>query len=205
MGIDSVRLDGRVAVAAGVVGLGSLASLTALFVVGQPFGTINDIGNGTLGVLSALLAATSLSRRRDSILETATVASAVVGAAFAVAGSVLVISGTTGFFLAGLVSSVGFALIGAWLVAVNRSAGAGRWPRTLRTLGVTAGLTMLFGLVMVPGIVMQLDAMSTAPGWLWIGFVGWIGTFVLYPIWGLWVGRLALAGAGSSAIAEPAA
>ena len=39
MGIDSVRLDGRVAVAAGVVGLGSLASLTALFVVGQPFGT----------------------------------------------------------------------------------------------------------------------------------------------------------------------
>ena len=204
MGIDSVRLDGRVAVAAGVVGLGSLASLTALFVVGQPFGTLNDIGNATLGVLSGVLAATTLSRRRDSVLETATVASAVVGAAFAVAGSALVISGTTGFFLAGLVSSVGFALIGAWLVAVNRSAGAERWPRTLRALGVTAGVTMLFGLVMVPGILMQLDSMSTAPGWVWIGFVGWIGTFVLYPIWGLWVGRLALAGARSSTVAEPA-
>jgi len=204
MGIDSLRLDGRVAVAVGVVGFGSLASLTALFAVGQPFGTLNDIGNGTLGVLSGVLAATTLSRRRGSAVETAAVASAVVGAAFAVAGSALVISGTTGFFLAGLVSSVGFALIGAWLVAVNWSAGSERWPRTLRALGVTAGVTMLFGVVMVPGIAMQLDDMASAPTWIWIGFVGWIGTFVLYPAWGLWAGRLAVAGARSSAVAEPA-
>ena len=78
-------------------------------------------------MLSALLAATTLSRRRDSVLETATVASAVVGAAFAVAGSApRRISGDDAVSSsAGFVSSLGFALIGAWLVAVNRSAGGG--------------------------------------------------------------------------------
>ena len=51
---------------------------------------------------------------------------AVAGAALTVVGSALVVSGTTGFFLAGLVSSLGFAGIGAWLVAANRSDAARR-------------------------------------------------------------------------------
>ena len=204
MGIDTLRLDGRVAVATGVVGLCSVASLIALFVVGQPFGTINDFGNATVGVLSGVLAATTLSKRNESILETAAVAAAIAGAAIAVAGSALVISGTTSFFLAGNVSSVGFGLIGAWLVAVNGAAGAERWSPRVRALGICAGVTMLFGFIMVPAVLMRLDDMATAPSWVWIGFVGWIGTFILYPVWSLWVGWLALAGARTAAIAEPA-
>jgi hypothetical protein len=204
MGIDSLRLDGRVALATGVVGLCSVASLTALFVVGQPFGTVNDFSNATLGVLSGVLAATTLSRRKPSLPESAAVGAAIAGAAIAVAGSALVISGTTTFFLAGNVSSVGFGLIGAWLVAVNRASGAERWSRRARALGIVAGATMLFGFVMVPAVLLRLDDMSAAPAWVWIGFVGWIGTFILYPLWSLWVGRLALAGATTASIAEPA-
>ena len=47
---------------------------------------------------------------------------------------------------------------------------------------------MAFGVVMAPGIVLRLDDMANAPGWIWVGFLGWLGTFVVYPAWALWVG-----------------
>ena len=108
---------------------------------------------------------------------------AVVGAGVAVAGSALVVSGTTGFFLAGLVSSVGFAGVGAWLVALARAgrAGTGR----VRALAIAAGAVMALGVAVAPGIALRLDDMATAPAWVWIGFLGWLGVFVLYPVWAL--------------------
>jgi hypothetical protein len=30
--------------------------------------------------------------------------------------------------------------------------------------------------------------MATAPGWVWIGFLGWLGIFVVYPAWAIWMG-----------------
>jgi len=107
-------------------------------------------------------------------------------------GSALVVSGTTGFFLAGLVSSLGFAGIGAWLVVLNLRIDEGaRWPRGLRNLGVIAGALMAFGVAIVPGILLRLDDMATAPGWIWIGFIGWLGTFVAYPVWAIWLSSAA--------------
>jgi len=110
-------------------------------------------------------------------------------------GSALVVSGTTGFLLAGLVSSVGFAFIGLWLVALNRAmrSEAG-WPRRLPTVRVVAGVIMALGFVATPGIAMGVDDMKTAPGWIWIGFVGWIGTYLIYPVWSIWLGRRLLGG-----------
>jgi hypothetical protein len=32
--------------------------------------------------------------------------------------------------------------------------------------------------------------MDTAPGWVWIGFIGWLGIFFLYPIWSIWLGSV---------------
>ena len=114
----SARDTGRLAVAAGAVAAGSAACLLTYFVIRGPFGTINDIGNATTGVLSAALA-WRLRRQVGGRAGDAAVGAATVGAAITVLGSALVVSGTTGFFLAGLVSSVGFAGIGAWLVAAN--------------------------------------------------------------------------------------
>jgi hypothetical protein len=195
------RDTGRLAVALGLVSAGSAVCLTAFFVVGGPFGTINDIGNGATGVLSAVLAwrlgEQLTGRARDVAL-----GAALVGGAVAVVGSALVISGATGFFLAGLVSSVGFAAIGTWVVLVNRGDRAATWPRGLRSLGVLAGVLMAIGIVAAPGILLRLDNMETAPGWIWVGFLGWFGTFVAYPAWALWLGaverRLAPAGAAGS-------
>jgi hypothetical protein len=153
-----------------------------------PFGTINDVANAEAGVLSAWLA-WRLRREMPGRAADLAVGAALLGAAVTVVGSTLVISGTTGFFLAGLVSSVGFAGIGTWLVVLNRSAGAATWPGRIRTLGVAAGALMALGVIVVPGIFLRLDDMATAPAWVWVGSFGWLGTFVVYPAWALWLGR----------------
>lgn len=44
--------------------------------------------------------------------------------------------------------------------------------------------------VAAPGVVMGIDDMATAPGWVWIAFIGWLGIFFLYPIWAILLGRV---------------
>lgn len=48
---------------------------------------------------------------------------------------------------------------------------------------------MAFGLAVAPGIFMRVDEPATAPWWIWIGSVGWMGTYLLYPAWSLWSSR----------------
>jgi hypothetical protein len=182
------RDTGRLAFAVGAVAVGSAACLATYFAVQGPFGTLNDFGNGATGVLSAWLA-WRLRHEISGRTRVLALRSAIVGAALTVVGSALVVSGTTGFFFAGLVSSVGFAGIGAWLVVLNQSVDESvAWPRRLRTLGVAAGALMVAGVVAAPGILLRLDDMATAPAWVWIAFLGWAGTFIAYPAWAIWLG-----------------
>ena len=177
----------RLALAIGIAAAGSGACLATYFAVQGPFGTINDIGNAATGLLSGGLA-WRLRRQISGRAANLSVGAAIVGAALAVAGSALVVSGTTGFFYAGLVSSVGFAGIGAWLLVLNQSdAIASVMPRRLRSLGIVAGALMALGVAAAPGIVLRLDDMAAAPAWVWIGFIGWLGIFVAYPAWAIWL------------------
>ena len=178
----------RLALTVGAVAAGSVACLATFFVVGGPFGTINDIGNAATGVLSAALAwrlRSQLSARTSNLV----VGAALLGAGITVVGSTLVVSGTTGFFFAGLVSSIGFAAIGTWLVVLNRSmiSAATMAPR-LRSIGIAAGALMTVGIVALPAIPLRLDDPSTAPAWAWIASVSWLGTYVAYPAWAIWLG-----------------
>jgi Zn-dependent protease len=101
-----------------------------------------------------------------------------------------VISGTTGFLLAGLVESFGFALFGIWLTGLNWSMEtSGRWSRPLARLGLATGVVLIIGLIVAPGIVLGLDDMESAQWWVWVGFVSWLGIFVLLPIWSISFGR----------------
>jgi len=178
------------ALAVGAVALTSVTSLALFFIVGKPFGAINDWTLGLAGLLSGLLAL--MFYRPGHTAQHAVGAllsgAAVIGAGIVVAGAALVITQTTGFLLAGLVESLGFALIGFWLIALNRTmASTSGWPPRLHSFGIAAGITMAIGIVVLPGIALGLDDMDTAPGWIWIGFIGWLGIFFLYPIWSIWV------------------
>jgi hypothetical protein len=182
---------GRLALAIGVTAVGSVACFATFFAVGGPFGTLNDIGNAATGLLSAGLV-WHMRRQIPGRAGNVAVGAAVAGAGLTVAGSALVVSGATGWFLAGLVSSVGFAGIGAWLVVLNRShAVEAVVPRRLSSLGIAAGALMALGILSAPGIVLRLDDAGTAPAWAWIGFVGWFGTFVVYPAWAIWLASVA--------------
>jgi hypothetical protein len=50
------RATGWVALAVGLAAIASVVSLLLLYVVGDPFGTVNDVGNALIGVLGAMLA-----------------------------------------------------------------------------------------------------------------------------------------------------
>lgn len=182
---DRLTLDaGQIAIVICATVVASVVSLVIFFTVGDPFGTINDVLNAGIGVGSALLALKLRPRAGSAVVL------AVTGAGVVAVGSALVISSTTGFFVAGHVSSVGFALIGIWLVVVNRSlAASGSLPSRLTTVGTIIGGLMALGLLTAPGIVAGIDSMETAPAWIWVGYIGWLGLYVLYPAWALRLGR----------------
>lgn len=163
---DLERRTGGLAVALGVVAFASVASLALFFAIGGPFGAINDWSIGLIGILTGLLA---LALNRGGAGSAAPIGAvstgiAAVGAVIVVAGSALVISRTTGFFLAGLVESLGFAFVGAWLLVVSRGVSSTKgWPRRLATLGIAAGAIMAIGVIVLPGIAMRLDDEAAAP------------------------------------------
>ncbi|TDO55426.1 hypothetical protein EV651_114122 [Kribbella sp. VKM Ac-2571] len=165
-----------VATTHGIVGLTTCACLIAFYAVGGPFGFIKDLGNAAFGVLSLALAWLLQPPAYRLLL----LGVAAVGAALTVVGTVLVVADMTGFYLAGLWSSFGFALIGLWLLAVSPHG-----PTGLRRSGVVTGAVMLLGLVGVPGILIGLDDMDNAPAWTFVAGLSWAGTYLLFPVWSL--------------------
>lgn len=185
-----------IAAAAGVAGLLGLVFIILFFTVGQPFGTLNDICIGLAAVLSAILAWLCYPGHQAPapLLSQAALVSALLGALVVVAGSVLVISGVTGWFLAGLYMAAGNALIGLWLLWLSSSAlGNSSWPHGLVVLGIVCGAVMALGLFAVPGILGGIDSQESA-SWMvkYIGQAGALGWLVLYPIWCILLGRVLL-------------
>ena len=193
--MGSSRSVGSIALALGMVLLFSVLTLMLFYAVGGPFGALNDWSIGASGLLAGglVLAVRASSQGHSSWAAALRMALAVFGAALVVVGAALVISDTTGFLLAGLVESFGFALFGSWLVGLSRSmASSGQWPRLLPVLGLATGSLLIIGLVVAPGIIMGVDDMGSAPWWVWLGFVGWFGIFILLPMWSIWFGTVLL-------------
>jgi hypothetical protein len=153
------------------------------FIIGQPFGTLNDICIGVPGLLSAALAWLLLAGQTgpDTPLSRLALGVAVVGALVAALGSVLVVFRFTGFALAGFYTELGNALIGLWLLALCFSVQpSASWPRGLVGLGLVAGAVMVLGFLAVPAIQRGLDSMDVSPWYVNVSYVSWLGTFILF-------------------------
>jgi hypothetical protein len=168
----------KVALAVAVVDLAAVASLVVFFAVGGPFGAANDALNAAVGVLSALLAWQHHCATAQGRPGLAALGAACLGGGAMTVGSVLAMSEATGYYLAGLVSSLGAAAVGGWLVAANQATVPGS-PR----LGQTAGAVMLLGVLCLPGVLRGLDDQALAPWYVVVGQLGWLGTYALYPAW----------------------
>lgn len=188
--VDRRPAISRLALVTAVVQWLGVLSLIILFAVGGgPFGFINDVANGLVGLLSLALAWLWVPglRTRSSMLG---IAAATLGALIMIAGSILIIFDITGWYLAGLVSSVGSAFIGIWLLVSNRlHRHAAELPRGMIMLGVTSAIFMIIGLLSLPGVLVGIDDPQLAPWYVNAGLLSWMGTYLLYPAWCLWLSR----------------
>jgi hypothetical protein len=188
--VDRPPAISRLALVTAVVQWLGVLSLIILFAVGGgPFGFINDVANGLVGLLSLALAWLWVPglRTRSSTLG---IAAATLGALIMIAGSILIIFDITGWYLAGLVSSVGSAFIGIWLLVSNRlHRHAAELPRGMIMLGVTSAIFMIIGLLSLPGVLVDIDDPQLAPWYVNAGLLSWMGTYLLYPAWCLWLSR----------------
>jgi hypothetical protein len=179
----------RVALATAVVSLLAVLSLITFYAVGGPFGFINDVANGLIGLLSVALAWLWVRNRRGG-WSTLAIAFAALGAIVMVLGSLLIIVDITGWYLAGLVSSLGSALLGIWLLIANRlHRSAPELPRGLILLGMTTGVFMIIGWLALAGVIARIDDPQLAPLYVNAGLLNWMGTYLLYPVWCLWLSR----------------
>jgi len=189
---------GWVAIATGIVGLLGLVFIILFFTVGQPFGTLNDICIGLAAILSAVLAWMLYpgNHVQAPLLSQVALVVAFLGALVVVIGSVLVISGVTGWYLAGLYMTAGNAFIGSWLLALNYSALRNiSFPYGLVIFGIISSVILVLGLMTIPGIFNGIDAWDAAPWYVnYIGQAGALGWLVLYPIWCVLIGRFILLG-----------
>lgn len=189
--IRTTRLSSKVVPTATAVAFSVPAAIVLLVVyysVGGPFGTLNDLANALIGILSAVLA---VQTARLGVPAPA-VAAAGLGGAVMVVGSWLVITGQTGWVLAGLVSAVGAAAIGGWLVVLNLVARrAGTLPTRITRLGLVSGAVMTLGVLTVPDIVARADSWEDLHWYGVVGFLGWSGLYLGYPVWSALLARAA--------------
>jgi|GEM_PF-708622 len=188
-GLNQRRTVSRLALATAVVTLLGVLSLIIFFALGGPFGLINDVANGLIGLLSLALAWLWVRNRRSG-LSTLAIAAAALGAIVMILGSFLVIFNITGWYLAGLVSTVGSSFIGIWLLIANRlHRRAPELPRGLIMLGITAAIFMIIGWLATAGVIARIDDSQLAPWYVNAGLANWMGTYLLYPVWCLWLSR----------------
>ena len=188
----STSTIGWVALGTGISVVLAVLLLILMVTVSMFFGAVNDVLNGIIGISSAVLAWMFYTehRAKSPLISHMALALAIVGAIFSIVGSLLILYGFTDFFLAGLYSGLGNALIGLWLMAFCYSMQRNdELPHNLILFGLVVGAFMALGLMGIPGILARIDSMVSMPRYLYVALFGWLGTYVLYPIWTIWLGR----------------
>jgi hypothetical protein len=187
---------GWLAIATGITGFLALVFIILFFGIGQPFGTLNDIFIGVTALISAVLAGVLYAEHhaQSPLLSLFALILAAIGALVVIIGSVLAISGRTGWFLSGLYMAAGNAMIGLWLLGLNYSALRGNsFPQSLVIFGIISGAVMALGLVTIPGIFRGIDTQEyelTIFNYVW--WASSMGYLALYPIWCVLLGRFFL-------------
>ena len=185
---------GWTGIAVGVIAILAVVFLTLMATVNSSFGKVNDVFNSLIGISSVILAWMLFAEHqvRSPLMSRVGLALAVLGMVFTIIGSILIIYSYTDFVLAGWYTGIGNALIGLWLAAICYTLLSGDvLPRSLIIFGIVAGAFMAVGLIGIFGILAGIDNMKM-PWYLYIAFFGYLGTYILYPIWAIRLGLILL-------------
>jgi hypothetical protein len=183
---------GRMAITTGVSTILAVVFLILMYTVNISFGKVNDVFNSIVAISSVILAWMFHAEHhsRSPFISRIALALAMVGTIFTIIGSILIIFDFTGFLLAGWYSGIGNALIGLWLAAFSYSLlNDSVLPHGLVIFGILTGAFMGIGLLGIPGAFAGIDSMESMPWYLYLAFLGWLGTYILYPIWTIGSGR----------------
>jgi hypothetical protein len=191
---------GFVAMAIAIVAIIGLIFITLFYSlsggVGDPFGAYNDICVGLGGILSGVLALLIYPTHRAYTSRASWFAllCGCIGAIVAPLGSALVYFSYTGWFLAGLVTTFGYALIGIWFLRLNNSAlHWASFPRSLAKFGLVTSWVMIVGILAGPGILARIDHVDAAQWYVLTALiVGGMGWNLLYTVWCIWLSHLLL-------------
>jgi hypothetical protein len=205
------RTAGRFAVASGIVTIGAAVVLVIFFLVEAPalvesgnvdritvFGSTNDalIAVALLLELPVALfvARVGEPRRLHQIAGYVGLAGLGLGVVFMVTTALRVIDYGTNAILIG----VAFALVGAWLLALNVSAGGSvLFSRGARWAGVLAGLAFLsvggFSAIAGPSVLANPTGLMSSPVLVALLGLGTAGLHLATPVWAILTGRRWLA------------
>lgn len=206
MNVPNSQFVGWTAIIGGVVGVIGFVSLILLFVVGEPFGTLNDI----LSIPTALLlmplvfALYRHNAAHYSWVSLIALIAGLIGFLATAIGSVLLVSGRINFEQSLLYGIGGFGLIGLWVLLNSMMGLAGRTlPKGLDWMGILLGVTptmALLAVFRVDSIASMLSAtagQTTAVQFSPLAYLFFIAggiSYALLPVWFILMGRLFLVG-----------
>jgi hypothetical protein len=202
---------GRFAIASGIVTIAAAIVLVIFFLVEAPaliksgnvdritvFGSTNDalIAVALLLLLpvAVFVARGGEPRRLHQIAGYVGLAGLSVGVVFMVTTALRVIDYGTNAIVIG----VAFAMVGAWLLALNVPAGASvLFSRGARWAGVLAGLAFLlvggFGAIAGPSVLANPTGLMSSPALVALLGLGTAGLHLATPVWAILTGRRWLA------------
>ena len=191
-GSISSILIGWAAIITGSSAILAVIFLALMYTVKRSLGYINDIFNSLIGISSAILAFLLYVEFQSGSASLSQIALGlvVVGAIFTIVGTVLSVARITDFVMAGWYTGIGNALLGLWLVNYCYSMlGSDVLPQSLPVFGLVVGAFMALGLIGILGIITKVDKLESMPKYLYVAFFCYMGTYFLYPIWTIQVGR----------------
>ena len=204
MSASNSQFVGWATIIGGVVGVIGFISLILLFVVGEPFGTINDILTIPTAFLMMplVLALYRLNSAGYPLVSLSALLVGVIGFFATAVGSILLVTGRIDFQQSLITGIGGFGLIGLW-VLINSIMGLrdGALPRTIAWAGILLAITpsiSLLAMLRLESIANGLTGMAGQTSGFQmsvpvmviflLGFISYAGM----PIWFILIGRLFL-------------
>jgi hypothetical protein len=217
MATSNPQFVGWTALAGGAVGVVSFISLLLLFVIGEPFGTLNDLLSIPIALLMTplVVALYRLHAAEYGVLSLLAMAAGLGGFLATAVGCGLLVLGRISFEQSLLAGIGGFGLIGLWLL-INAALGlaAHTLPRGVAWFGLLLAVTPTLALVAVlragnvATVLFSLSGQSTGAtavsplvyAFVALGAISYAGL----PLWFILMARLILSGRWSPAVAAAA-